>query len=225
MRGRTGAAGLADLPLPDRPLADPDNPQVSHTLRRVDGQVRVETRVSDKVLRAVVDYALGSSDRYTCSSGGTNRGKSAPCGSRIIGAPRGRGDRSKGQSVHPHRIDEFLGERFGSDDEWAECLVCHTTSARAARLRRAPSPRTARSAASGATVRAACMSQPCRPGSLTWRSPTPPRPGRRRSISRAAVATASIPCRCPARAPPRTGPGSPARRSPGAAATPRAAAS
>src|SRR5262249_27484972 len=64
---RTFRAGrdLADLPLPDRPLTDPDNPQVRHTLKRVNGQVQVETHVPDKVLRTVVDYALGSNDRYT----------------------------------------------------------------------------------------------------------------------------------------------------------------
>ena len=55
---------LAALPLPEMPMTDRDDPKVSHSFRRVDGHVQLETRVQDKVLRAVVDYALGSSDRY-----------------------------------------------------------------------------------------------------------------------------------------------------------------
>jgi tetratricopeptide (TPR) repeat protein len=125
---------LADLPLPDRPSMDPDNPQVSHTLKRVDGQVQVETRVSDRVLRAVVDYALGSSNRYMSLVGHDEQGQARTLRLSYHRAAEGSGwDRSKGQAVHPARDDEFLGERFRSDDEQQECLVCHTTSARATR--------------------------------------------------------------------------------------------
>ncbi len=130
---------LADLPLPDHPMIDPDNPQVSQRIHRVDGQVRVETQVSDKVLRAVVDYALGSSDRYTSLIGRDEQGQVRTLRLSYHRSDGGSGwDRSKGHAVHPHRIDEFLGERFTSDDEWVECLVCHTTSARAARLKIGP---------------------------------------------------------------------------------------
>ena len=130
---------LADLPLPDHPMIDPDNPQVSQRIHRVDGQVQVETRVSDKVLRAVVDYALGSSDRFTSLIGRDEQGQVRTLRLSYHRSGEGSGwDRSKGHAVHPHRIDEFLGERFTSDDEWVECLVCHTTSARAARLKIGP---------------------------------------------------------------------------------------
>jgi tetratricopeptide (TPR) repeat protein len=130
---------LADLPLPDRPLVEPDNPQVNHALRRVDGQVRVETRVSDTVLRALVDFALGASDRYTSLIARDEQGQVRTLRLSYHRGAEGSGwDRSKGHEVHPRRLDDFLGERFASDDEWAECLVCHTTSARAARLRAGP---------------------------------------------------------------------------------------
>jgi tetratricopeptide (TPR) repeat protein len=131
--------GLADLPLPDHPLIDPDNPQVSHRIHRVDGQVLVKTQVADKVLRAVVDYALGSSDRYTSLIGRDEQGQVRTLRLSYHRSAKGSGwDRSRGHAVHPHRDDAFLGERFTSDDEWAECLVCHTTSARAARLHTGP---------------------------------------------------------------------------------------
>jgi tetratricopeptide (TPR) repeat protein len=130
---------LAEIPLPDRPLLDPDNPQVSHTLKRSSGQVQVETRVSDRVLRAVVDYALGSSNRYISLVGRDEHGQARTLRLSYHRTAEGSGwDRSKGQAVHPVRIDDYLGERFRSEDEQRECLVCHTTSARATREQAGP---------------------------------------------------------------------------------------
>ncbi len=68
---------LAELKLPDHPLTEPDNPRVSHALKRVDGEIQFETRVEDKLMRAVVLYALGSSDRYTSFVGRDEAGRSA----------------------------------------------------------------------------------------------------------------------------------------------------
>ena len=125
---------LADLPLPDRPVTDPDNPQVSHSLKRLDGQVQAETRVADRVQHAVVAYALGSTDRYTSLVGHDEQGQARTLRLSYHRSAAGSGwDRSKGQAVHPAHVEEFLGERFRSDDEQQECLVCHTTSARATR--------------------------------------------------------------------------------------------
>jgi tetratricopeptide (TPR) repeat protein len=138
---RTYQAGrdLAGLPLPESPLMDPDNPQVSHAFKRVDGQVQLETRTPDKVLRAVVDYALGSNDRYTSLIGHDEQGQVRTLRPSYYRSTKGSGwDRTKGHAVHPKRADEFLGELFASDDERQGCLVCHTTSARAARERKGP---------------------------------------------------------------------------------------
>ncbi len=130
---------LADLPLPDRPVTDPDNPQVSHTLRRVDGQVQVHTRVADRILRAVVDYALGSMDRYISLVGHDEEGQTRTLRLSYHRSAEGSGwDRTKGHAVHPARVDDFLGERFSSADEQQECLVCHTTSSRAIRQQVGP---------------------------------------------------------------------------------------
>ena len=51
---------LEGLPLPEEPLPDPGNPQVTHRFRREDDSLVVETRAGPKVWRAVVDYAFGS---------------------------------------------------------------------------------------------------------------------------------------------------------------------
>jgi hypothetical protein len=130
---------LTDLPLPDHPLTDPDNAQVRHQFRRVDGRVEVESRVPGKVLRAVVDYALGSNDRFTSLIGRDEQGVDRTLRLSYHRSAEGEGwDRSKGHAVHPRDDGDFLGERFASEDERRECLVCHTTSARAVREHRGP---------------------------------------------------------------------------------------
>ena len=64
-----------DLPLPDHAVPDPRDPRVAHVLKRADDQIHFETRVADKVLRAVVDYALGAPDRYTSLVGRDEQGR------------------------------------------------------------------------------------------------------------------------------------------------------
>ena len=110
---RTYRAGrdLADLPLPESPLMDPDNPRVSHAFKRVNGQVQLETRIPDKALRAVVDYALGSNDRYMSLIGHDEQGQVRTLRFSYYRSAEGSGwDRTKGQAVHPKHDDEFLGE-------------------------------------------------------------------------------------------------------------------
>ena len=55
---------LDAIPLPDRPLPDPDDPEVTHTFQKRDGVLREETRVGREVFDAVIEYAFGTSDRY-----------------------------------------------------------------------------------------------------------------------------------------------------------------
>ena len=95
---------LADLPLPDHPITDPDNPGVTHAMKRIGDRVEVETRVSDKVLRAVVDYALGSDNRFTALIGRDGRGELRTLRLSYHRSSEGAGwDRSKGHAAHPRR--------------------------------------------------------------------------------------------------------------------------
>jgi tetratricopeptide (TPR) repeat protein len=124
---------LARLPLPNRPLTDPDNPRVTHALEWNGGQLQVETHAQGKVLRAVVDYALGSSDRYTSLVGRDDHGQIRTLRLSYYHGVQGSGwDRTKNQKRVPERVDEFLGEPFASVQAAYECLICHTTSPRAA---------------------------------------------------------------------------------------------
>jgi tetratricopeptide (TPR) repeat protein len=123
---------LAGLNLPPRPLSDPDDPQVSHALKWDNGRLQVETRVADKLLRAVVDYALGSPDRYISLVGRDDQGRLRTIRLSYHHSARESGwDRTKNQKPHPIRVDDFLGEPFASAQEAYECLICHTTSPRA----------------------------------------------------------------------------------------------
>ena len=54
---------ISGLALPRPSFPDPAEPKVTHTLRKIDGRLEQETRTSDRVFKAVVDYAFGSGDR------------------------------------------------------------------------------------------------------------------------------------------------------------------
>src|SRR5262249_17364279 len=57
-------AQLDELPLPEEPLPDPDDPGVTHTLLRRQGVIHNETQVGDQIFETVIEYAFGTVDRY-----------------------------------------------------------------------------------------------------------------------------------------------------------------
>jgi tetratricopeptide (TPR) repeat protein len=122
---------LASLPLPDHPLADPDDPRVSHTFMRAQGQIRMETRVESKVFRAVVDYALGAPDRYASLIGRDEQGQARTLRLSLYHNAKESGwDRTKNLPAHPARSEEYLGEALDTSEGAGECLTCHTTTVR-----------------------------------------------------------------------------------------------
>jgi hypothetical protein len=124
---------LAGLPLPDHPLTDRDDPGVRHALTWRSGRLQLETSVRGKVLRAVVDFALGSSDRYTSLVGRDDRGRLRTLRHSHYRRAQGSGwDRTKHQKADPEQLEDYLGEPFASVQVAYECLICHTTSPRAA---------------------------------------------------------------------------------------------
>src|SRR5205823_1286956 len=125
---------LRDLPLPDHAVPDPRDPRVAHVLKRANDQIHFETRVADKVLRAVVDYALGAPDRYTSLVGRDELGRLRVLRLSYHHSTEGSGwDQTKLQAADPRRTEDFLGETFESADHAHECLTCHATTARSAR--------------------------------------------------------------------------------------------
>ncbi len=130
---------LTRLPLPQEPLTDSDDPNVNHSFQRVGGQVQLETRVQGRALRAVVDYALGSSDRYLSMVGHDEQARVQVLRlSHYQGADGTGWVRTKDQPPHPEHFEQYLGKTFDQVDGANECLKCHTTVSGSVRNRTSP---------------------------------------------------------------------------------------
>jgi hypothetical protein len=124
-------ASLADLPLPDRPLADPANSRVVQSLRREGDTTRVETRAEGRTYRAVLAYAFGSGDIGVTPVGRDESGQW--CELRMSRYAEGPAwDVTTGHMMVPTAPTEWLGKTL-SEDELRRCVDCHTTAPRAAR--------------------------------------------------------------------------------------------
>ncbi len=126
-------AQLAELPLPGRPLPDPDDPEVTHTFQKREGVLREETRVGHEVFDAVIEYAFGTDDRYlTMVSHDASDGYHISRLSYYQTHEEKGWDRSTLDHTHPTRANpaEFQGETIGVRDGLARCLYCHTTNPR-----------------------------------------------------------------------------------------------
>ncbi len=120
----TLAAGLASVPLPPGPVTDPEDPKVTHTFHRDGNKIEVTAKVDDKVVKAIVDYAIGSGHhgvtmlardasghralRMSYYADGTTWALTNPVSSR------------------PVNREGFLGEQL-SESAFRECLNCHST--------------------------------------------------------------------------------------------------
>jgi hypothetical protein len=125
-------ATLAGLPLPDRALPDPANPEVVHTFRHEGDSTRVETCTAGRpAYRAVLAYAFGSGDRGLTPVGRDEAGRWYELRmSRYADGPVW--DVTTGHERAPAAPSEWLGKTL-SADELRRCVDCHTTAPRAAR--------------------------------------------------------------------------------------------
>jgi predicted CXXCH cytochrome family protein len=124
---------LLALPRSDRPLPDPDNPEVTHTIRSRDGALREEIKVGSTVLDALVEYAFGTPDRYLTFVSRDARGGYHVARLSYHDTPEGKGwDRSVLDETHPTpaRAAEFHGAPISARDGLAKCLYCHVTNPR-----------------------------------------------------------------------------------------------
>ena len=121
------------LPLPDRPLPDPDDPRVTHTFQKRDGVLHEETRVGNDVFDAVIEYAFGTHDRYLTaisqdSGGGYHIGRlSYYQTAEGKGWDRSALDHTQATAARPA---EFQGDPIGVRDGLAKCFYCHVTNPR-----------------------------------------------------------------------------------------------
>jgi tetratricopeptide (TPR) repeat protein len=121
--------GLTNLPLPEHPITDPDDPKVSHVFRRDGDTIRYETHTETEVRKAVVEYAFGSLDHYASLVGSDNRGR--PHILRLSHYHSGSDSgwvRTTGHSADAGGGRDLLGKQLDPADGVHKCLFCHATS-------------------------------------------------------------------------------------------------
>jgi predicted CXXCH cytochrome family protein len=126
-------AQLDLLPHPEQPLRDPEDRDVTHTIRRRAGALTEQTRVGSELFDAVIEYAFGTSDRYLTMVTRDTSGRYRIARLSYYNTPQSRGwDRSILDTTHPTRANaaEFQGEAIGMRDGLAKCLYCHVTNPR-----------------------------------------------------------------------------------------------
>ena len=134
-RARAGTRGrfitardLLDLPFPDRPLADPDDPKVTHRFKRENDKIKVETHAGEKIYRLIVEYAFGTSDQYVTMIGRdderTYRALRLSSYHTADGVAWGR---TAGDVPDSNSSENIRGEPINVRDGVVRCLYCHVT--------------------------------------------------------------------------------------------------
>jgi tetratricopeptide (TPR) repeat protein len=121
-------ADLLQLPIPDHPLTDPDNTNVTHSYVRTGDKIQVDTRAGEKVYKTIVEYAFGTRDRYISMIGhDDNRDFRALRLSYYRDGDRHGWTRTFGSPTE----DELVrGQMVLMRDGVNRCLYCHTTRSR-----------------------------------------------------------------------------------------------
>src|SRR5262249_19575384 len=124
-------AGLLELPLPDRPLADPDDPKVTHTIQRKDQHIEVDTKAGDRVFKMIVAYAFGTRRRYVTMIGRDEEKNYRALRLSSYHAAGGSGwGRTSGDVGRSDDIEDVRGQQVDVRDGVVRCLYCHTTQSR-----------------------------------------------------------------------------------------------
>ena len=123
---------LLELPMPAKPLKDPDDPSVSHHLDQKNGRVEIVTKREDQeILRVLVDYAFGTKDRYVTMVGrDTNNTYRAARLSHYKSSKDEGWDRTSGDTGAADPDHSVTGQEIHTRDGVVRCLACHVTTPR-----------------------------------------------------------------------------------------------
>ncbi len=120
--------GLLDLPIPAQPLVDPDDPKVTHALRRENDTIKVETHAGDKIYRLIVEYAFGTSNHYVTMIGRDDdkafralRLSSYHTADGVAWGP------TAGDVPSSNSAENIRGEPIKVRDGVVRCVYCHVT--------------------------------------------------------------------------------------------------
>jgi tetratricopeptide (TPR) repeat protein len=124
-------SALLDLPVPDKPLADPDYPKVTHNFKRDQEHIQVETRAGDRVFQTVVEYAFGVREGYVTMIGRDEeknyralRLSSYHAADGIAWGP------TSGDVPDSDAVEDVRGQPIPVRDGVVRCIYCHVTNFR-----------------------------------------------------------------------------------------------
>lgn len=124
-------SALLDLPRPDRPVPDPDDPRVLHTIERQGSQVIASTTTAGNVARMVVEYAFGTPGHYLTMIARDDARDYRALRVSYFHAADGTGwGPSAGDVGHSGSEEERLGQKVDVRDGVVRCLHCHVTRSR-----------------------------------------------------------------------------------------------
>ncbi len=119
-------SGLKDVPLPAQPVPDPVIPSISFCFsRRGDDHIELESRVEDRVIRAVVEYALGSGRHGITMVAKDEEGIDRQLRISYFGGGQTWG-KTKGVEFAPRDLGDQIGPGLGRQN-LRHCLHCHAT--------------------------------------------------------------------------------------------------
>jgi predicted CXXCH cytochrome family protein len=119
-------ADLKNVPLPAHPVTDPVIPSITHRFaRKGDDKIEIESQVEDQVVRAVVDYAVGSGRHGITMLGRDTAGIERELRISYFGEGATWGE-TKGVDFAPRDAGDHLGIGMGRHAV-DHCLHCHTT--------------------------------------------------------------------------------------------------
>jgi len=122
---------LLELPFPDHPLADPDDPKVTHTFTRDQGRIEVKTRTRDHVYRTLVEYAFGIPSRYVTMIARDEEQKFRALRLSSYHTAAGASwDRTSGDVSDSDPAENIRGQPIQVRDGVVRCLYCHVTQYR-----------------------------------------------------------------------------------------------
>jgi tetratricopeptide (TPR) repeat protein len=119
---------LLEQPVPDHPLADPDDPKVTHTFTRDQKPIEVTTRAGDQVFSTIVEYAFGAPGHYNIMIGRDEERTFRALRLSSYPTPTGTGwDRTSGDVRASEGAGNIRGEPIDIRDGVVRCLYCHVT--------------------------------------------------------------------------------------------------
>src|SRR5262249_42657298 len=124
-------AGLLDLPRPDGPVPDPDDPKVTHRIDRRGETIEASSEIDGQVSRMAVEYAFGTPEHSLTMTARDEQKNDRALRVSHYHTPTGSGwGATAGDVGHSGSLEDRRGQRIDVRDGVVRCLYCHVTRSR-----------------------------------------------------------------------------------------------